>query len=68
MKRYISFVLEDCKSGVNNDTYRAAENDRNSIRQTAATDPNPTAVMYCRVGDKSEIKYQTIQMNEHQTA
>lgn len=58
--------MQDYKTGVNNNTYRAAENDRNSIRQTAATDPNPTPVMYCRVGDKSERKYQTIQTNKYQ--
>lgn len=50
------YVKEDCKTGGSNTTYRAMENDRNNIRQTAATDPNPIAVMYCRGGDKSEKK------------
>lgn len=66
LSEHVSLVQEDYKTGVHNNTYRAAENDRNSIRQTAATDANPTAVMYCRVGDKSERKYQTIQMKKYQ--
>lgn len=57
-------MKEDYKTGGSNTTYRATENDRNNIRQTAATDPNPTAVMYCRVGDKSERKYQPSQTNQ----
>lgn len=57
-------MKEDWKTGGSNITYRDTENDRNNIRQTAATDPNPTAVMYCRVGGNSERKHQTIQTNQ----
>lgn len=49
-------MQEDWKGEDKSNTYRAAKNDKNSIRQTAATDPNTTAVMYQRVGDESERK------------
>lgn len=61
----MNFVQEDWKGGDKSNTYRAAENDKNSIRQIAAIDPNTTAVMYGRLGDESERKIPD-QMNKYQ--